>query len=467
MATNILMPALSPTMEEGGLTKWLVKEGDEVHAGDVIAEIETDKATMEVEAYEDGRIGRIVVPAGTEGVKVNAVIAVLLGKGETMDAAAAAAAPGTQPLSPPLRGRPERPIAEQSRKSDVSDFRTQSSIAGTPEIDARREGGEAATTADEIPPSLTLPLKGGGENGDHVFASPLARRMAKEAGLTLSAIHGSGPHGRIVEADIEAAKAGGGAVAPPAIGPAISDQEIFAMYEPGSFELVPHNKMRRIIAERLTQAKQTVPHFYLTVDYEIDELLALRHEINGSAPSGEGGKPAYHVSLTDLIIKAMARALIDVPAANVTWSESGMLHHKHADIGVAVAIPGGGLITPVMHEADLKPLSQMSNEMKDLEKRGRDRKLMPEEYRGGVTAISNLGMYAVREFAAVINPPQSSILAVGAGQQRPVVRKGKVEIATVMTVTLSIDHRALDGVTGAELLKAFGHYIEKPAGMLV
>ncbi len=432
MPTNILMPALSPTMEEGGLSKWLVKEGDEVHAGDVIAEIETDKATMEVEAYEDGKIGKILVPEGTEGVKVNAVIAVLLGEGETMGAAnLSAKAP---------------PTATEAKEQPVA-------AAAEP---ARPKPATAMPTA----------IAANGDAGGRIFASPLAKRLADEAGLSLAALHGSGPHGRIIEADIEAAKAGG--VSKPTVAaPALSDQEIFSLYAAGSYELVPHDKMRRIIAKRLTEAKQTIPHFYLTADYEIDALVALRHEINASTVQGEGGLPAYHVSLTDLIIKAMARALIDVPAANVTWTESGMLRHKTADIGVAVAIPGGGLITPVMRSAETKPLSVLSNEMKDLERRGRERKLAPEEYRGGVTAISNLGMYAVREFAAVINPPQSSILAIGAGTQRPVVRKGKVEIATVMTVTLSTDHRAVDGVTGAELLKAFGHYIEKPAGMLV
>jgi pyruvate dehydrogenase E2 component (dihydrolipoamide acetyltransferase) len=440
MPTNILMPALSPTMEEGGLSKWLVKEGDEVHAGDVIAEIETDKAAMEVEAYEDGKIGKIVVPAGTEGVKVNAVIAVLLGEGETMDAAQESAAkPSPGEGDGGERGKP----AEGAAPAPSGE------IAPSPQPSPR--GGEGERAAP--------PVSANGAEAGHIFASPLARRLAKEAGLTLAAIHGSGPHGRIVEADVESAKAGGAPAVAGAAPAAMSDQEILSFYAPGSYDLVPHNKIRRIIAERLTQAKQTIPHFYLTADLEIDALLALRHEINGSAPTGEDGKPAYHLSLTDLIIKAMARALMDVPDANATWSESGMLRHKHADIG--------GLLTPVMHEAELKPLSEMSNEMKELERRARDRKLLPEEYRGGVTSISNLGMYAVREFAAVINPPQSSILAVGVGDRRPVARKDAVEIATVMTVTLSIDHRAVDGVTGAELLKAFAHYIEKPAGMLV
>jgi pyruvate dehydrogenase E2 component (dihydrolipoamide acetyltransferase) len=423
VATNILMPALSPTMEEGALTKWMVKEGDKVSAGDVIAEIETDKATMEVEADEDGRIGKIVVPEGTEGVKVNAVIAVLLGEGEEMSAAAGAAAP---------------PPAPQ-----------------------RSEKQETAAPANESPAATS--------ESDRVAASPLARRLAHEAGLDLAAIHGSGPHGRIVEADIAAASSSSKApqAGTAAIAPAMSDQEILSLYPADSYELVPHDKMRRIIARRMTAAKQTIPHFYLTADLDTDALLELRQEINSASTTGADGMPLFHVSLTDLIVKALALALEEVPGANVTWTEGGMLHHKHADIGVAVAIPGGGLITPIVRSADTKKLSDISHEMKDLVSRARERKLAPEEYQGGVSSISNLGMYAIREFAAVINPPQSSILAVGAGEVRPVVRKGEITTATMMTVTLATDHRAVDGVMGAELLKAFRHHIEKPAGMLV
>ncbi len=464
MPTNILMPALSPTMEEGGLTKWLVKEGDKVAAGDLIAEIETDKAVMEVEAADDGRIGKLLVPEGAEGIKVHAVIAILLGEGEEISAAETIAKASPSLMASPTGG-----------EEDQKDAPTRRSPRGE-EDGERQKLGEGATpkesTAERSEPGETppLPTRGvNGEDGDRIFASPLARRLAKEAGLSLAAIHGSGPHGRIVEADIAAVQASGEAKAgaPGTAPPAMSDNEILGLYDPDDYELVLHDHMRRIIAERLTQAKRTIPHFYLTADLEIDALLALRTEINAAATAGEGGKPSYHVSLTDLMIKALALALMEVPAANVTWTESGMLHHKHADIGVAVAIPSGGLITPVMHSADSKRLSEMSNEIKDLVERARERKLLPEEYRGGVTSISNLGMYPIREFAAVINPPQSSILAVGAGEQRPVARKGEIAIATIMTVTLSTDHRAVDGAIGAELLRAFRRHIEKPAGMFV
>ena len=423
MPTNILMPALSPTMEEGALTKWLVKEGDEVSAGDVIAEIETDKATMEVEAYDDGRVGKIVVPEGTEGVRVNSVIAVLLGEGEEASAIAPAPAPTAE--------------AEPS----------------------------ASTEEPQAAPSEEAPPPGNGADKDRIAASPLARRLAREAGIDLSTVQGSGPHGRIVEADIGAAPGGGLVARPTAVG--LSDAAILKLYAEGSYELAPHDKMRRIIARRMTEAKQTIPHFYLTADLEIDALLELRHEINSSSTTGSDGKPLFHVSLTDMIVMAMAMALEEVPDANVTWTEGGMLRHKHADIGVAVAVPSGGLITPIVRDADTKKLSELSHEMKDLVGRARERKLKPEEYQGGVTSISNLGMYQIREFAAVINPPQSSILAVGAGEIRPMVRKGSIVAAQMMTVTLATDHRAVDGVVGAELLKAFRHHIEKPAGMLV
>jgi pyruvate dehydrogenase E2 component (dihydrolipoamide acetyltransferase) len=431
MPTNILMPALSPTMEEGALAKWLVKEGDTVSAGDVIAEIETDKATMEVEAFEDGRIGRIVVPEGTEGVKVNSVIAVLLGEGEEIGAVTAA------------------PKADR--------------VAATAPPPPKRAEGAAPSLEQ---PKPTAP----GLEAGRTFASPLARRLAREAGLDLAAIRGSGPHGRIVEADVDTARTAPkpvGAPTAPQPPAAVTDAAILALYAPGSYELVPHDKMRRIIARRMSEAKRTIPHFYLTADLDLDALLELRHEINAASTTGADGKPLFHVSLTDMIVMAMAMALEEVPDANATWTEGGMLRHKHADIGVAVAIPGGGLITPIVRAADTKKLSEVSHELKDLVARGRERKLLPEEYQGGVTSISNLGMYAIREFAAVINPPQSSILAVGTAEPRPVVRKNAITSATVMTVTLATDHRAVDGVVGAELLKAFRHHIEKPAGMLV
>lgn len=459
MPTNILMPALSPTMEEGGLAKWHVKAGDKVTAGDVIAEIETDKATMEVEAVDDGRIGSIVVPEGSQGVKVNAVIAVLLAEGESEAESAQADAPTAK-----------EPAAKKSTAKKAT-----SEKAG-----AAAEPAPAPEAAIETP-------KGSGSDGksDRVGASPLARRLAREAGLDLSEVTGTGPHGRIVQSDVVGAGAGqlpDRSASPPetkasapsstaAPGPdravlAMSDKQVLALYAADSYEIRPHDSLRRVIARRLTESKQTVPHFYVTVDTEIDALLGLRSDINFAAPEGEDGKPRWRVSVNDMIIKALAMALKAVPQANVTWTEGGMLIHRHADVGVAVAIPGG-LITPIVRRADEKPLAQISTEMKDFAKRARDRKLMPEEYQGGSSSISNLGMYAVREFAAVINPPQSSILAVGAGTQRPVVRDGKIEIATVMTVTLSTDHRAVDGATGAELLKAFRRNIEKPAGMLV
>ncbi len=434
MPINILMPALSPTMEEGSLAKWHVKEGDSVRAGDVIAEIETDKATMEVEAVDEGTVDRLLVPEGQEGVKVNAVIAVLRQEGE---APGAAAAPQSAEQAPPAT--------------------------------AVADAAPARKVEPESPPPAAREKNG----ASRVFASPLARRLAREAGIDLAGVKGSGPHGRIVKADVEGAPRGRGAPEPAAARPsempaavaAMADEQILKLYRPGSYDVVPHDGIRRIIARRLVEAKQTIPHFYLTVDMEIDALLALRAQINDAAPKNGDGSPAWKISVNDMVIKAMALALQAVPDANVTWTESGMLKHKQADIGVAVAIPGG-LITPVVRGAEQKRLSEIANEMKDYARRARERKLLPEEYQGGSTAISNLGMYGVREFAAVINPPHSSILAVGSGEQRPVVRDGKLAVATLMTVTLSTDHRAVDGVLGAELLQAFKRLIEKPAAML-
>ncbi len=447
MPIDILMPALSPTMEEGNLAKWHVKEGDTVKSGDVIAEIETDKATMEVEAVDEGTIGRLVVPEGAEHIKVNAVIAVLLSEGEDKSAlgkaSAAPAAPAPKGAAPPKPA----PAAQAAPK--------------------------AAAPSQPAAPSAAPTTSGNGDG--RVFASPLARRLAREAGLDLKSIRGSGPHGRIVKADIEGARTTGVARPAPAAGaaapsaaraPAMSDQQILKLYEPGSYEVIPHDNVRKIIASRLLESKQTIPHYYLNIDTESDALLALREQINGAAPKDKDGNPGWKVSVNDMIIKAMAMALKAVPEANATWTEGGMLIHKHADIGVAVAIPHG-LITPVVRRADEKPLSQISNEMKDYVKRARDRRLKPEEYQGGSTAISNLGMYGIKDFAAVINPPHSSILAVGMGEERAVVRKGKIEVATIMSATLSADHRAVDGALGADLLRAFKRFIEKPSGMLV
>ncbi|AOF88426.1 pyruvate dehydrogenase complex dihydrolipoamide acetyltransferase [Sinorhizobium sp. RAC02] len=446
MPINITMPALSPTMEEGNLAKWLVKEGDTVKSGDVIAEIETDKATMEVEAVDEGVVAKIVVPAGTEGVKVNSLIAILAADGEDVGAAAAgggAAAPKAEAKTPEAPKEAEKPAA----------------AAAAP-----------AATASAGP----APAK----DGNRVFSSPLARRIAKEAGVDISAVSGSGPHGRVVKSDVEKAVTSGGAkpaaaaapaaaasAAPAAAPKGMSEDAVLKLFEQGSYDLVPHDGMRKTIAKRLQESKQTIPHFYVSVDVELDALLALRAQINGSAPEKDG-KPAYKLSVNDMVIKAMALALRDVPDANVSWTDSNMVKHKHADVGVAVSIPGG-LITPIIRKAELKSLSAISNEMKDLGKRAKERKLKPEEYQGGTTAVSNMGMMGVSNFAAVVNPPHATILAVGAGTERVVVKKGQMVIVNAMTVTLSTDHRAVDGALGAELLGAFKRYIESPMGMLV
>ncbi len=465
MPINILMPALSPTMEKGNLAKWLKKEGDEVKAGDILAEIETDKATMEYEAVDEGVIARILVPEGTADIAVNQPIAVLATEGEDVKAAGAAGAATAKPASavsssPPFETRP----------------------TGAPQSEAAKSAPQAPPTKSPHPEEgAKAPVsKGEGVRANshgRVFASPLARRLATAAGIDLGRIAGSGPHGRIIAHDVEAAKSGGAALRAPAAVPtpsasgvapvqAPSDDKVRALFEPGSYEVVPHDNMRRIIAQRLVLAKQTIPHFYLTITCTIDRLLSAREDINVTAPKGPDGKPAWKLSVNDFVIKAMAAALVKVPEANVTWTETGMLRHRHADIGVAVAIPGG-LITPVIRKAETKSLTAISREMKDFAVRARARKLKPEEYQGGSTAISNLGMYGIAEFAAVINPPHATILAVGTGDQRAVVRDGKVAIATQMTVTLSTDHRAVDGAVGAELLAAFKTYIENPTAMMV
>ncbi|WP_422038504.1 pyruvate dehydrogenase complex dihydrolipoamide acetyltransferase [Roseibium sp.] len=441
MPINITMPALSPTMEEGNLAKWLVKEGDQVSAGDVIAEIETDKATMEVEAVDEGTVGKIVVPEGTAGVKVNELIAVLLEDGEdagSIDTASASPAPAA---------------------------------AAAP-----AEAPAAAAPASAAPaPAGPAPVA---NDGSRIFASPLARRLAKLNSLDLSALTGTGPHGRIVKRDIEAAVAAGtGKAAPaaeapkaaasapaPATGP--SADQVLKLFDEDSYELVPHDGMRKTIAKRLTESKQTIPHFYVSVDCELDALLALRAQLNGAAATDKDGKPAYKLSVNDMTIKALALALRDVPDANVSWTDENMVMHKHADVGVAVSIPGG-LITPIIRRAEEKPLSVISNQMKDLGKRAKERKLKPEEYQGGTTAVSNMGMMGVKDFSAVVNPPHATILAVGAGEKRAVVKNDAVAIATVMTVTLSTDHRCVDGALGAQLLGAFKGYIENPMSMLV
>jgi pyruvate dehydrogenase E2 component (dihydrolipoamide acetyltransferase) len=449
MPINILMPALSPTMEKGNLAKWLKKEGDKVKSGDVIAEIETDKATMEVEAVDEGTIAKIVVPEGTQDVAVNDVIAVLAGDGEDVKAAGAGAAPPKAAEAPaPKPAAAAAPVATPAPK------------AAAPAV-APASAPQAAAPAQQA-------------NGHaRIFSSPLARRLAKEAGIELTRIDGSGPHGRIVARDVEGAKSGKGLKAPaaapsgaPALAPSMSDQQIRALFEEGSYEVVPHDGMRRTIAQRLTASIQTIPHFYLTMDCDIGKLLEAREEINAAAPKDKEKKPLYKLSVNDFVIKAMAIALQRIPDCNVSWTEGGMLKHKHSDIGVAVAMPGG-LITPIIRNAETKSLSAISGEMKDFAARARARKLKPEEYQGGTTAVSNLGMYGIKDFTAVINPPHATILAVGASEERPVVRNGKIEIAHIMSVTLSCDHRAVDGALGAELIGEFKRLIENPVMMMV
>jgi len=448
MPINILMPALSPTMEKGNLAKWLKKEGDKVKSGDVIAEIETDKATMEVEAVDEGTIAKILVPEGTQDVAVNDVIAVLAGDGEDVKAAGAGAASAAPKAAPAAQAPAATPAAAPAPVAAVAPAaKTPAPVAAAP---APQVNGHART-----------------------FSSPLARRLAKEAGIELVRINGSGPHGRIVARDVEEAKSGKGLKAPaaapagaPSMAPSMSDKQILALFEPGSYEVVPHDGMRRTIAQRLTASVQTVPHFYLTMDCDIGKLLAAREEINATAPKDKEKKPLYKLSVNDFVIKAMAIALQRIPDCNVSWTEGGMLKHKHSDIGVAVAMPGG-LITPIIRNAETKSLSTISAEMKDFAARARARKLKPEEYQGGTTAISNLGMYGIKDFTAVINPPHATILAVGTSEERAVVRGGKIEAAHIMSVTLSCDHRAVDGALGAELIGAFKMLIENPVMMMV
>src|SRR4051795_10766125 len=446
MPINILMPALSPTMEKGNLAKWLKKEGDKVKSGDIIAEIETDKATMEVEAVDEGTIAKILVPEGTQDVPVNDIIAVLAGDGEDVKAAGAGA--GAAPAPKPAEAPAAKPAAAAAAPAPAP-----------------------AAAPAPAPQAAPAPAKTNGHA--RVFSSPLARRLAKEAGIDIARINGSGPHGRIVARDVEGAKSGAGLKAPaaapgaaPAIAPAMSDKQILSLFEEGSYEIVPHDGMRRTIAQRLTAATQSVPTFYLTIDCEIGRLLDAREQINASAPKDKEKKPLYKLSVNDFVIKALAVALQQVPDCNVSWTEAGMLKHRHSDIGVAVAMPGG-LITPIIRNAETKSLSTISNEMKDLAGRARTRKLKPQEYQGGTSSVSNLGMFGISHFTAVINPPQSTILAVGASEERAVVRNGKIEAAHIMSATLSCDHRAIDGALGAELIGAFRRLIENPVMMMV
>ncbi len=425
MPIEIMMPALSPTMEEGTLAKWMVKEGDKVASGDILAEIETDKATMEFEAVDEGVIGKIVVPEGSEGVKVNAVIAVLLEDGESADDIGATSAPASA----------AKPAA----------------AAETP----------APAAAEKAAPAA--PLK----DGNRVFVTPLARRIAADKGIDLAAITGSGPHGRIVKADVENAQPGAkpatAAAAPAtaamASGPA--SDVVIKTYEGRAFEEVPLDGMRKVIAARLTEAKQSVPHFYLRRDILLDDLLKFRSQLNKQLE-----ERGMKLSVNDFIIKACALALQQIPAANAVWAGDRVLQFERSDVAVAVAIEGG-LFTPVLQDADQKSLSSLSTQMKDLATRARDRKLAPHEYQGGSFAISNLGMFGIDNFDAIINPPHAAILAVGAGAKKPVVNAdGDLAVATVMSVTLSVDHRVIDGALGADLLNAIKANLENPMGML-
>ncbi len=455
MPIEILMPALSPTMEDGKLAKWMVKEGDTVQSGDVIAEIETDKATMEVEAVDEGVIAKILIGEGTEHVAVNKPIAVLLEEGED---ASALESTGSASPAPPAAEPPAAPSTPPSP-----------------------DPAPAAAPQAETRPAPEPAPKSNGQAG-RMFASPLARRLAQQGNIDLAQITGTGPHGRVVKHDVEEAlKSGvapaaaaaeatsGGQVMPARTSsttavPAMPDEEILALYESGSYEVVPHDNMRRIIAERLTMAKSTIPHFYLSLDCRLDALLAARQRLNAMSPAE--GPNVFKISVNDMIIKALAMALQKVPHANATWTDQGILRHRSSDVGVAVAIDGG-LFTPVIRHAEVKSLSEISNEMKDLAGRARKRRLAPHEYQGGTTSISNLGMMGIKSFDAVINPPHSSILAVGAGEKRPVINNDSIEIATMMTCTLSCDHRVVDGALGAELLDAFKGFIEEPVTMLV
>ena len=436
MPTEILMPALSPTMEEGTLAKWLVKEGDTVSSGDLLAEIETDKATMEFEAVDEGTVGKILVAEGTEGVKVNTPIAVLLEDGESADDIGEASAPETS----------EKPAEKPAPK------------------EAQAEPEKPAAKAPPAP----------AKDGERIFASPLARRIAADKGLDLGSIKGSGPHGRIVKADVESAKPGAAAApsaekaapaaaaaAPAAMAQGPSTEAVTKMYEGRDYEEVKLDGMRKTIAARLTEAKQSIPHFYLRRDIKLDALMKFRADLNKQL-EGRGVK----LSVNDFIIKACALALQSVPDANAVWAGDRMLKLKPSDVAVAVAIEGG-LFTPVLKDAEMKSLSALSAEMKDLATRARDRKLAPHEYQGGSFAISNLGMFGIDNFDAVINPPHGAILAVGAGVKKPVIGKdGEVTVATVMSVTLSVDHRVIDGALGAQLLQAIVENLENPMVML-
>lgn len=453
MPIEILMPALSPTMTEGNLAKWNIKEGDKIKSGQVIAEIETDKATMEVEAVDEGVIGKLLISAGTEGVKVNELIAVLLEEGESkkdVDAFIAKKAKEKPAVVQPPLTSPPQAVGIQSGNVAAPMVMQAVPMAAA--------GASVSRAPAYVAPAYTATM------GGRVFASPLAKRVAAAEGVNLSLVQGTGPHGRVLKDDIEAFLKSGGAKG-------------VVRRNPQEFSQVPNNNIRKVIARRLTEAKQTVPHFYLTVDVELDRLLDLRRQLNEAAiakasppksppPAGGTGAPEYKLSVNDLIIKASALALKDVPGANASWSDEAILLYNNIDVSVAVSIDGG-LITPIIRNADQKSIIQISNEMKDLAARARDNKLKPEEFQGGGFSLSNLGMFGVKHFAAIINPPQGCILAVGAGDEQVVVRGGEMVIRHIMNATLSVDHRVVDGALGAQYLQALKRYIESPALLLV
>ena len=458
MATNILMPALSPTMTEGTLSRWLKKEGETIKAGDVIAEIETDKATMEVEAVDDGVLGRILVQDGTEGVKVNEPIAVLVGAGEAVPAAAAPAAKAAPAKAEaPATGTPAKAAA------------TAATPASQPAAASVAAPAASPVPASPVPasPSPSPAPNGHAAGGERIFASPLARRMAAQAGIDLSALKGSGPNGRIVRADVEGAQK-----TPPAAPPVAVQAPSSAARAPAPatsisapHRLVPHSSMRKVIARRLTEAKSSIPHFYVSMDIEIDALIALQNQLNAKSPARD--QPgAYFITINDLVIRAAGATLRRVPEVNASWTDDGMVFYDDVDISVAVAIPDG-LITPIIRRADQKGLLTISREMRDLASRARAGKLKPEEFQGGGFSISNMGMFGVSEFSAIINPPQAAILAVATGAKRPVVKNDALAIATVMTCTLSVDHRCVDGALGARWLREFKTVIEDPLSLML
>ena len=466
MSTQILMPALSPTMEEGKLAKWHVKEGDAVKAGDILAEIETDKATMEFEAIDEGTIGKILVPEGAEGVKVNAPIAVLETEGD--EAAAAKDIPSTmkairEALAPAAVPQPAQPV-----KAPLPEVPKGPSTL--PQGEGGRRNGAAAPHTE-----------------NRIFASPLAKRIAQQTGVDLAALQGSGPRGRIIKADVESATKGGvpkpaprpqeqvpaPRAAPPATethaAPAgitpLPDARLF--FKEGDYDAVPNDSMRKTIARRLTSAKTLIPHYYLTIDCDIGALMEIRARLNDKAPKAPDNKsPAYKLSVNDFVIKAAAMALVKHPDVNASWTDAAILKHHHADIGIAVDL-NPGLITPIVFHAETRGLVEISNETKALAERAKAKKLKPQEYEGGGFSISNLGMFGIRQFTALINPPQSAILAVGAGEERAVVRDGKVIAANIMSLTMSCDHRVIDGATGSRFLQTLKIFIEEPASMLL